>query len=676
MGKALAKLGGKKRPEQLHKWKEGPESVWSFTVNETEVSRQLLKRKHQVQVQLQQQTIKRRKLEKEVNELKRTNKKQAKAIVRLKTGKTRRRSSFKVWTDYSRQHQSRKKRDLANDLQVSLMSVCENERLKPFSVEIENVDTGSRETLDLCSGAFSKKAPMTSNERDRLHSALHVKDRFSISNEAYHELSMVSDLPRSNRIRTLVQEMNSEFAIRSTPNEVVGVQQSFVDRVQIRLRKLITDSDIDTRKFRIKLTGDGTLIARGLNIVNIAFTIIEEGHRVCSVSGNHTVAILKVSENYENLLGGLQDICNEASKLKSVEINGIKYDIELFLGGDWKFLAIVCGLDSATSQYSCIWCKCPKSERWDMSCEWSITDSKKGARTIEEIAQKSKLPKSNKQKFNCSRTPVFPFIPLHRVVIDSLHLFLRIGDVLINLLIRDLRFLDGVEKATSVITPDSTNLKSYEEFLNKSCKIRFHWFIDKDSKSLKWRDLTGPEKVRLFERIDIPTLFPTHPQKYELKFLWSEFYNLINKLKKPDCDSEEFEERAKAWVRLFTSLYQTKDVTPYIHAFAMHIPEFLRLHGNITMFTQQGLEKLNDLSTKYFQRGSNHREDEALRQMLERMNRLETLEDAGYCREKRHQRCSICSCVGHNKRSCPARQPLQGLDTNYSGQSTIQNERV
>ena len=30
-----------------------------------------------------------------------------------------------------------------------------------------------------------------------------------------------------------------------------------------------------------------------------------------------------------------------------------------------------------------------------------------------------------------------------------------------------------------------------------------------------------------------------------LKVLWSEFYNLINKFIKPDCDSEEFEERAK-----------------------------------------------------------------------------------------------------------------------------------
>ena len=86
-----------------------------------------------------------------------------------------------------------------------------------------------------------------------------------------------------------------------------------MDRVQIDLRKLITDSDIDTRKL-IKLTGDGTLIARGLNVVNIAFTIIE-GDRACSVSGNHTVAILKVSEDYENLLEELQDICDEASTL-------------------------------------------------------------------------------------------------------------------------------------------------------------------------------------------------------------------------------------------------------------------------------------------------------------------------------------------------------------------------
>jgi len=38
-----------------------------------------------------------------------------------------------------------------------------------------------------------------------------------------------------------------------------------------------------------------------------------------------------------------------------------------------------------------------------------------------------------------------------------------------------------------------------------------------------------------------------------------------------------------------------------MHAFAMYIPQFLKLHGNIGIFTQQELEKLNYLTTKYFQ---------------------------------------------------------------------------
>ena len=102
-----------------------------------------------------------------------------------------------------------------------------------------------------------------------------------------------------------------------------------------------------------------------------------------------------------------------------------------------KFLAVICGVEAATSEYACVWCKCPKCQRWDMSLEWSITDPAKGARTIEVIAEKGKLGKTSKNRFNCSQAPMFPFIPIQRVVIDSLHLFLRIADVLINLLIQD-----------------------------------------------------------------------------------------------------------------------------------------------------------------------------------------------------------------------------------------------
>jgi len=44
---------------------------------------------------------------------------------------------------------------------------------------------------------------------------------------------------------------------------------------------------------------------------------------------------------------------------------------------------------------------------------------------------------------------MFLFIPMYCVVMNS-HLFLRMADVFINLLIRDLRIVDGIEKATGI----------------------------------------------------------------------------------------------------------------------------------------------------------------------------------------------------------------------------------
>ena len=189
-----------------------------------------------------------------------------------------------------------------------------------------------------------------------------------------------------------------------------------------------------------------------------------------------------------------------------------------------------------------------------MSLKWSITDPAKGARTIEEITEKAKLGKTSKNRFNCSHAPMFPFIPIQHVVIDSLHLFLRIADVLINLLIRDL-IVDGIDKATGadLDKTNATNVKAYAQFLNGPCKIRFHWYVDKDTKKLKWRDLTGPEKNRLFKNMDVPVLFPALQHKQQIQQLWSEFFTLINLLGNTVCDAVESERRVKAWVQLFTS---------------------------------------------------------------------------------------------------------------------------
>ena len=56
------------------------------------------------------------------------------------------------------------------------------------------------------------------------------------------------------------------------------------------------------------------------------------------------------------------------------------FRIQYFLGGDLKFLAVSYGIESASCDHACIWCKCPKADRHDMTKERSIFDVEKGHR--------------------------------------------------------------------------------------------------------------------------------------------------------------------------------------------------------------------------------------------------------------------------------------------------------
>ena len=183
----------------------------------------------------------------------------------------------------------------------------------------------------------------------------------------------------------------------------------------------------------------------------------------------------------------------------------------------------------------------------------------KGARTAEEIAAKSTLPKTSKLQLNCSRSPMFDFIPMPHVVIDLLHLFLRVSDVLTNLLIRDFLILDGLEKCSD--RSKAVNVNNYESNLNEKCNIQFQFHVEKVSKKLVWHDLTGPEKNLLFSNIDIPNWFPNHRKKEKVQLLWMSFFSLIRRLSKKDCNPVEFDKDAKEWVKLFISTYQKKDAT-------------------------------------------------------------------------------------------------------------------
>ena len=166
--------------------------------------------------------------------------------------------------------------------------------------------------------------------------------------------------------------------------------------------------------------------------------------------------------------------------LKTITYAGASFKLEFFLGGDWKFLATVCGIGPANQNIACIWCLCPRVLRHDVSREWPLNDKEtKVSRTIDSI-KKDSISKKN----NCQHVPLFDFIPMDHVIIDTLHLFLRIPDVLSENLILALKTSDAIDKRVAFVTFDIANHKYMDRFLKylSSLNIPFTFDISKDTK--------------------------------------------------------------------------------------------------------------------------------------------------------------------------------------------------
>lgn len=162
------------------------------------------------------------------------------------------------------------------------------------------------------------------------------------------------------------------------------------------------------------------------------------------------------------------------------------------------------------------------------------------------------------------------------------------------------------------------NMTRYETFLQE-LGIPVTWYVGKETKQLKYRDLTGPEKVKLLQHINISFLLPNSKYKDKIQKIWVDFWEIRQDLKhdfEPD-DVDALKGKITLWLENYLEFYQTKDVTPYVHALYAHVPEFLSLYTNLEYFTQQGMEKYNDITSKNFFRLSKHRGVSALEQFFE-----------------------------------------------------------
>ncbi|CAB4407581.1 unnamed protein product [Rhizophagus irregularis] len=432
----------------------------------------------------------------------------------------------------------------------------------------------------------------------RLDSIVRVCDEAFLGRDGYRHLAAVVPIlfreylvaNRRNKINELIniqihignfnidKEINNQSSIDDDVNEYTG--DILVDDHEVgngAFRSLLTllkalipiwkagenPVIIPGNTLYIKLGGDGRNVGRKQNHVMITFCLLNEGKEV-----------LKPDHQY--------CICLYVG-------HGIHWPTELFFCGDWKFMYIIMGQSAPNSKYFCLYCDCEVTSRWDMNRTWNNTVNTKCER----------------------KSPLFPAINQENYIPDELHLLLRISDVLMECLFADL-----------IKNKDfSKQIKSAIELAFKNIKVHFEFFQSKSTgKQWNWTSLMGPDKKIMLEKFPVSQFIPD-TRGENIEKLWREFYRLymiLHKAHLSDQEIDQFEIDAQNWIRIFCrptqgrinspiqipGLYRKEDVTPYMHVFAKHVPQFLRQLKekglSLQILSTSSIEKKNHNQVRLF----------------------------------------------------------------------------
>ena len=141
--------------------------------------------------------------------------------------------------------------------------------------------------------------------------------------------------------------------------------------------------------------------------VNQAFTIhwMKVKIPIHLYTGNHVIAMLNAQEKYENLSESVKDISEEIKSIKSITIDGHKFEIEIFYGGRHE---VPCNLCRYTI------CKCylflymVQMPSWEEA--WYLTIMVHHRRSQNNQRNPRCHWKKKDLKYGCIDQPLFPSI--------------------------------------------------------------------------------------------------------------------------------------------------------------------------------------------------------------------------------------------------------------------------
>ncbi|XP_057293784.1 uncharacterized protein LOC130622344 [Hydractinia symbiolongicarpus] len=381
------------------------------------------------------------------------------------------------------------------------------------------------------------------------------------------------------------EQQENEYNISFTPGQAPGAEIHLFD--MLKTEPLVSSG---MQNLNLKVSVHGTKLSRDDSLLVCTYSCFNDQ---ISSTGNKAFAVVQVEESYEKLRISLSNVINDVEHIqKTGKCDGDTsvQQITLFIGGDYEFLLMSLGMESANNNHSCIYCYISEAKRQDLR------------NNGEQRVMHGYWEKDN----GCANPPIFPSVPVTSYIIDELNLFLRISDQLEDALIQSVIARDEKEKP---------QIKYEYVMLEKMHSIGVPMKILRNNNKVEWTSLMGSSKTTLVKKL--PSYFPSFlplEQASETTLLWQKFDQLYEKMnrstKLTEIEIDTFEIEVVKWVEMLKNMpgcgYDPSiSVTPYIHIFVKHVPDLLRRFGTLRPFSGQGVEKKKDEFKKIFQRKTN-----------------------------------------------------------------------
>ena len=403
-------------------------------------------------------------------------------------------------TEVGTKQKGRKLRHLKNKVRCALW-FCKSFGLEITQVKLQD-EKGGAHTLECeptpTDGDYEN---LHKEDKKKLEQVLFLLDKFCVGDEVYHELTMITeDLPKSYLVKQLRGNLNKIYHMEQTQGKYPGAKINFTATLEEHIKELNNKPELKDGCIDIKLSG----------------------------KSNRIVAIINGPEKYETMKTSLKHFFKEVNELiekGQITVDGKDISINFFLGGDMKFLLMVMGMNSATADYACLWCKIHKDNRWDTSKPSNYYNQQPLQRTLEEI---KKLCKCKENNYGCINEPLLN-VPLTNVIADELYLLLRITDKLLQNVIDEVLERDAVEDFNKKRgTPKGVHLTKLVHCIN-SLGISFSVWNKKnadgsESQVKEFTSLLGSQKKKLLNGLPSEMNQFLYPETCEtVKKMWTDF---------------------------------------------------------------------------------------------------------------------------------------------------------